>query len=292
MEHAKTLGDFNRYSELQYGYETDLIRILYYDLPENYYEKYASYEYPKLCTILEGRKEVKINKTEHFEYDSQEIILLPPQSSVEMKIKEHTKALVFELSDQLMERLRDVVEEEFQVSESTPAHSVVRCELNEKTNLLTASMERIKQYMEQPAERKKFLIDLSAQEMAYHLLQMQVLEQNLLTNDRHPVFRAIRDIQEQLPGIRHVKDLADNYNMSHANFTNQFKKITGLTPLDYITNQKMQLAKQWLQHRNVTEVAFDLNYESVSYFIGLFKKKYGITPKQYQMSVQRQAVLS
>lgn len=292
MERAKTLSDFNRYSELQYGYETDLLRILYYDLPENYYEKYASYEYPKLCTILEGRKEVKINETEHFEYDSREIILLPPQSSVKMKIKEHTKALVFELSDQLMERLRDVVEEEFQVSESVPTRSVVRCELNEKTDLLAASMERIKKYMEQPAERKKFLIDLSAQEMAYHLLQMQVLEQNLLTNGRHPVFRAIRDIQEQLPGIRHVKDLADNYNMSHANFTNQFKKITGLTPLDYITNQKMQLAKQWLQHRNVTEVAFDLNYESVSYFIGLFKKKYGITPKQYQMSVQRNMVLS
>lgn len=291
MEQSKTLGDFNRYSELQYGYETDLIRVLYYDLPENYYERYASYEYPKLCTILEGRKEVKINEVEHFEYDTQEIILLSPQSSVEMKIKEHTKALVFELSDQLMERLRDVVEEEFQVSENTPTHSVVRCELNEKTDLLTASMGRIKQYMEQPAERNKFLIDLSAQEMAYHLLQMQVLEQHLLTNDRHPVFRAIRDIQEQLPGIRHVKDLADNYNMSHANFTNQFKKITGLTPLDYITNQKMQLAKQWLRHRNVTEVAFDLNYESVSYFIGLFKKKYGITPKQYQMSVQRQAVL-
>lgn len=292
MERAKTLSDFNRYSELQYGYETDLLRILYYDLPENYYEKYASYEYPKLCTILEGRKEVKINEAEHFEYDSREIILLPPQSSVKMKIKEHTKALVFELSDQLMERLRDVVEEEFQVSESVPTRSVVRCELNEKTDLLAASMERIKKYMEQPAERKKFLIDLSAQEMAYHLLQMQVLEQNLLTNGRHPVFRAIRDIQEQLPGIRHVKDLADNYNMSHANFTNQFKKITGLTPLDYITNQKMQLAKQWLQHRNVTEVAFDLNYESVSYFIGLFKKKYGITPKQYQMSVQRHMVLS
>jgi AraC-like DNA-binding protein len=196
------------------------------------------------------------------------------------------------VTDALPEQYYEKYEEEFQVSECSTTNSIVRCELNEKTDLLTASMDRIKHYMTYPAERKNFLIDLSAQEMAYHLLQIQVLEQNLLTNNRHPVFRAIRDIQEQLPGIRYVKDLADNYNMSHANFTNQFKKITGLTPLDYITNQKMLLAKQWLQHRNVTEVAFDLNYESVSYFIVLFKKKYGVTPKQYQMSVQRQVVLS
>ncbi|GJM75182.1 hypothetical protein HMSSN036_73980 [Paenibacillus macerans] len=135
-------------------------------------------------------------------------------------------------------------------------------------------------------EDNRFLIDLAAQEMAYHLLRRQVCAKCLRSDSKHPVFRAIRDIREHLPAIRHIKDLADNYNMSHTHFTHMFKRITGLTPHEYITNQKMILARTLLQTQTVTEVAYNLNYENISHFIALFKKKYGITPKQYQLNRQ------
>jgi AraC-like DNA-binding protein len=58
--------------------------------------------------------------------------------------------------------------------------------------------------------------------------------------------------------------------------------LYGITPKEYITNQKLAQAKEMLKNQNVTEVAYDLGYENISHFIALFKAKYGITPKQYK----------
>lgn len=138
--------------------------------------------------------------------------------------------------------------------------------------LVAETVARMRRYLRSGREDNRFLIDLAAQEMAYHLLRRQICAKCLRSDSKHPVFRAIRDIREHLPAIRHVKDLADNYNMSHTHFTHMFKRITGLTPHEYITNQKMILARSLLQTQTVTEVAYNLNYENISHFIALFKK--------------------
>jgi AraC-like DNA-binding protein len=44
----------------------------------------------------------------------------------------------------------------------------------------------------------------------------------------------------------------------------------------------MEKAKNIIAHGSVTEAAFDLGYENISYFISLFKDRYGVTPKQYK----------
>ncbi|WP_025691063.1 helix-turn-helix transcriptional regulator [Paenibacillus zanthoxyli] len=281
----KLLKNFSRYDELHYGFQTDLIRILYYDLPEHYYEQYSSYECSKLCTILDGEKEVRINKTESFHYRSDEMILLPPHSSVEMSIERQTKALVFELGDELIERLEPVVGEEFGLVEKATVGDVVRCGLrSEEMDPMVKAISRMKNYMAYPGDSKIFLVDLAAQELAYHLLRIRAFRLSLRNESKHPVFRAIRDIHAKLLTLSSVKELAGSYNMSHTHFTHQFKRITGLAPLEYITREKMKLASKLLQELTVTETAMHLNYDNISHFIALFKKQFGITPKQYQLS--------
>ena len=48
----------------------------------------------------------------------------------------------------------------------------------------------------------------------------------------------------------------------------------------------MELAKKLLQEQqlNVNEIASKLGYSNSSHFIAAFKRKYGITPKQFAIS--------
>jgi AraC-like DNA-binding protein len=73
--------------------------------------------------------------------------------------------------------------------------------------------------------------------------------------------------------------------MSESNFCQYFKKITGVTPKEYLTDLKLSKAKDMIKHTSITDAAFDLGYENISYFISLFKNKYGMTPKQYKKNI-------
>ena len=52
---------FDRQLELADGIETEYLRILYYTFEKNYNDTYKSYEYKRLCTIVDGEKNVRIN---------------------------------------------------------------------------------------------------------------------------------------------------------------------------------------------------------------------------------------
>lgn len=65
-----------------------------------------------------------------------------------------------------------------------------------------------------------------------------------------------------------------------------FKKATGQTVSDYIMNQKLETAKSMLNGKyNYSAIGYYLGFSSESYFISCFKKKYGLTPRQYAESL-------
>jgi AraC family transcriptional regulator, regulatory protein of adaptative response / methylphosphotriester-DNA alkyltransferase methyltransferase len=66
-----------------------------------------------------------------------------------------------------------------------------------------------------------------------------------------------------------------------------FKKIKGITPVEYIQQVRLNAAKEYLIHTNkaIADLAICVGMSNASYFITLFKKKTGHTPAQFrQMS--------
>ena len=51
----------------------------------------------------------------------------------------------------------------------------------------------------------------------------------------------------------------------------------------------MEKAEQLLQKKEmtVTELAYEVGYENISYFIKAFRTKYGQSPKQYILAMHR-----
>ena len=68
-----------------------------------------------------------------------------------------------------------------------------------------------------------------------------------------------------------------------------FKKHLGATCIEYITQKRMEKAKELLVHTTMTqeEIAHAVGYTNVHYFSMLFKKQLGETPGQYRRQVRK-----
>ena len=75
---------------------------------------------------------------------------------------------------------------------------------------------------------------------------------------------------------------ADLCNMSEANFRRLFHNYFGISPIEYRNNIRLNNAKAMLQsgEYNVSEASAACGFSNLSFFIRLYKKKFGITPKR------------
>ena len=80
-----------------------------------------------------------------------------------------------------------------------------------------------------------------------------------------------------------VESLAEAAGMSRSAFAARFKELLGQTPLEYVTEWRMQKAMQLLQQRDkkLIDVARSVGYESDAAFSKAFKRVVGASPGEY-----------
>ena len=80
-----------------------------------------------------------------------------------------------------------------------------------------------------------------------------------------------------------VESLAEAASMSRSAFAVRFKELLGQTPLEYVTEWRMQKAMQLLQQRDkkLIDVARSVGYESDAAFSKAFKRVVGANPGGY-----------
>ncbi|MCH2032289.1 MAG: helix-turn-helix transcriptional regulator [Tenacibaculum sp.] len=89
-------------------------------------------------------------------------------------------------------------------------------------------------------------------------------------------------------GIPSVEWFANRLGVSHRYMSDTIKAETGKTAIDQINLYLIEQAKNLLLAPNVSisETAYKLGFEYPQYFSRIFKKKVGITPKQYIENAQ------
>ncbi len=80
-----------------------------------------------------------------------------------------------------------------------------------------------------------------------------------------------------------VESLAEAAGMSRSAFAARFKELIGQTPLEYVTEWRMQKAMNLLQQRDkkLIDIARSVGYESDAAFSKAFKRVVGANPGEY-----------
>lgn len=94
---------------------------------------------------------------------------------------------------------------------------------------------------------------------------------------------AIRYIRDNLHADLSVSSCARQVHLSGSYFANLFKKTTGTTFHQFVTQERMERAKHMLlADKQVQEIAEALGYEERRYFTEVFKKQVGMTPSEFR----------
>jgi transcriptional regulator GlxA family with amidase domain len=88
-----------------------------------------------------------------------------------------------------------------------------------------------------------------------------------------------------------MSDLAAWLAVSERTLNRRFKQATGLAPLSYLQNLRIEVAKQLLETRpiGIEVVSQRVGYGDLSTFRQLFKRKTGLSPGEYQVRFARTA---
>lgn len=81
-----------------------------------------------------------------------------------------------------------------------------------------------------------------------------------------------------------LEDLAALVSFSESYFCRFFKGFTGKSPLEYLNQVRAQRAACLLKDtdKKITEISLDVGFNTLSYFIGVFKAHFGYTPSEYR----------
>ena len=100
--------------------------------------------------------------------------------------------------------------------------------------------------------------------------------------------RVINDIREHYTEDIQLTTLASKYSVSIARLSTDIKKKIGMTFSDYVTQLRIQRAKELLpdESMSISEIAEIVGYNDYFYFIKVFKKVQGISPSKYRKTLQ------
>lgn len=85
-----------------------------------------------------------------------------------------------------------------------------------------------------------------------------------------------------------LSQVAERFEMSVRTFNRRFKSATGKTPLQYLQEIRIEIAKDLLKTSNlsISEIAYRVGYQDMGHFTGLFKKLLEATPSEYRATVR------
>ncbi|MBO5203644.1 MAG: helix-turn-helix transcriptional regulator [Clostridia bacterium] len=152
--------------------------------------------------------------------------------------------------------------------------------------------ERMCRYYETALEADRIMLYSLVLELVYTIhrqSEKQLYRDKGKSNNYEAIEKAISHIKENLTSELSLSAVAEHVRFSPIHFHNCFKAATGRTLREYVEEQRIKKAANLLVSTSLTlsDIAYECGFSSQSYFSYAFKRKMGLTPRQYAKEMNK-----
>ncbi len=263
-----------------------------YETHRSAFDVKLNFENLSFTAMLRGKKMMKLDgKTEYFEYLPGESVLVAPGETMVIDFPEAdenpSQCVSLSFNPDFVESALQYLN--FSAPKVDESNS---WELQQdeyflfNTPSLASATNNIMRIAMDDNSHKDVMADFALKELLIRLMQTQgrnLVEKNLLKNKSRIGF-VVNYIRENLHQKLSIENIAKMAYISKSNFFKMFKQELGISPNEFILQERINKAKELLQNQeSIKEVAFQTGFTDTNYFTRVFKQFEGTTPKSFQM---------
>ncbi|MEO3403434.1 AraC family transcriptional regulator [Mucilaginibacter sp. CAU 1740] len=250
-----------------------------------------------ITSMLRGKKVMHLFDKPGFDYLPGETVIVPPNITMKIDFPEATinqpsQCTALAINHQEIANTLDFLNENYP-REDNRAWQLNYNQFHFFNNYELAQLiNKLIRISTGDALTKDVLANLTLKELLIRIMQMQNLHE--INDNLHELSSSSRFayvleyIRVHLSEKLNIDSLCQMAFMSKASFFRAFKHELGISPVDYIIKERLQLAKQLMNnpHNSISEACFKAGFNNLNYFSRAFKKIEGITPSYYKAKVR------
>lgn len=243
-----------------------------------------------ISVLLAGEQQIRTYEDQLIRVQQNEVLFIPRgmyHITDLLPTKGAFKSLLFYFDDAIIQEFLSTTKVTEVSNKAVPDH--LKFGVVPSIRLFAESLIHI--YQTNQLTNKSFL-NLKILELLYLLNGLAKEQQfaNFLFRLTLPKKRNIKTFMEQnYDKPLKMEDYAYLTGRSLSTFRRDFKSHFHQTPQQWVRGKRIEKAFDILKTKeiSVTQLAYEVGYENISYFIKAFKDRYGLSPKQYLISLRK-----
>lgn len=252
---------------------------------------------PVVALMIQGEKILEMESLGRFRYQPGESLIVPAETQISIdfpsaSVEDPVQCLAFVPEATLIEEaLYDFYEQTSDLASEAKEQVDFSTDLLLRDQRILQTVKYLLFLFQENNEHRDLFINMTTKELVIRILQSKARRRFLshFQAESNAMNHIARYIRQNIYSPLSIMELSKQANMSKSKFFNLFKNSFGMTPNEFIIQEKIEEAKKIILRypkKSITAIAYQLGYSDTSYFCKQFKNQIGSSPNTFRKQNQ------
>lgn len=247
-----------------------------------------------LTSMIRGKKVMNLPQKKEFDYLPGESVIVPAGETMvidfpEANLYNPTQCIALAIDEKKIADLLHHLNDKFPKVERNDTWQIDEKYFHLKNNWeIKENIDRMVNIIRSGNILKDMLAEVTLKELLIRIMQTQarnfIFENYQKLHTNHRMAYVIQYIKDNIHQNLSIDDLSKQACMSKSHFFRSFKQEFGISPIDYILQERIERAKFLLKNsaQSIAQISYEVGFSSPAYFNRMFKKITNETPQHYK----------